>query len=209
MAALLGACGGGDDSTTAEPSGSFDLRVTEASFPAKQRLGETSLLQLGIRNTGDRTVPTLAVTIGIAGKDGESSSLPFGIRSPQPELAQPDRPVWVLAATYPRFAGSSKPGGATTANPKTFALGPLEPGETARAIWKLSAVKAGDWTLKYQVGVGLTGSAKAVTDGDVAPGGSFVAEITSELPETEVTDDGEVVEIKGGSGKRGGDPPGE
>ena len=58
MAALLGACGGGDSSDCAtKPSGTFHVKVTEAEFPSLQRLGQTSLLQLGIRNTGKRTVP--------------------------------------------------------------------------------------------------------------------------------------------------------
>ncbi|HEX5983222.1 MAG TPA: hypothetical protein VFY69_03350 [Solirubrobacterales bacterium] len=196
MAALIGACGGDDSSGREEPTGTFPVKVTEARFPAVQELGQTSLLRLGIRNTGDRTVPGLSVTFTIAGKRGVTSSLPFGVNDPQPELAQPDRPVWVLAETYPRLSGSSEPGGASTSNRKTFGFGEVEPGETVRAVWKLSAVRAGKFTLLYEVNAGPGGAAKARTDGGVAPGGSFTAEITDQLPETEVTDDGEIVEIK-------------
>lgn len=200
MAALLAACGGGDSSNaSAEPDGTFDVKVTEAEFSALQRLGQTSLLHLGVRNTGDRTVPNLLVSFTIKGREGEDSSLPFGISDPQPELAQPDRPVWVLAATYPRLDGSSDPGGTSTSSPKTFALGPLKPGETTTAVWKLSAVRAGEYTLLYDVGAGLGGAAKAETEGGVSPGGSFSTEVTERLPETEVRDDGEIVEI--GKGK--------
>jgi hypothetical protein len=195
-AALLAACGGGSSSDSNEPAGTYSLRVTKASFPTEQRLGQTSLLRIGIRNTGKRTVPALSVTIAVGGKEGGNSSLPFGIRDPQPGLAQPDRPVWVLAATYPRLAGSAEPGGASTSNPKTFGFGPLKPGETTDAVWKLSAVKAGRFDLLYRVNAGLSEQVKAVTKGGVAPGGSFATEITAELPETEVTDSGEVVEIQ-------------
>jgi hypothetical protein len=199
VAALLGACGGDDSSAgSKEPTGTFQVKVAEAQFPTLQRLGQTSLLRLGIRNTGERTVPALSVTFTIAGRRGESSPLPFGVDDPQPELAQPERPVWVLAATYPRLDGSSDPGGTSTSSRKTFSFGPLEPGETTKAIWKLSAVKAGKFTLLYSVNAGLGGAAKAKTDGGVAPGGSFSTEITDRLPETEVTDDGEIVEIKKG-----------
>ncbi|HEU5106009.1 MAG TPA: hypothetical protein VFU11_09220 [Solirubrobacterales bacterium] len=199
MAALLGACGGGDSSTAPEEaSGKFKVKVTDAQFPSLQRLGQTSELRIGIRNAGDRTVPGLTVSFTIKGQKGEDSSLPFGVSDPQPELAQPDRPVWVLAATYPRLNGSSDPGGTSTSSPKTFALGPLKPGETTTAIWKLSAVRAGKYTLLYDVGAGLGGSAKAETDGGVSPGGSFVTEVTERLPETEVTDSGEIVEIEKG-----------
>ena len=75
--------------------------MTDASFPTEQRLGQTSLLKLGVRNTGKKTVPALTVTITIAGKAGQNSSLPFGVHDPQPGLAQADRPVWVLAAELP------------------------------------------------------------------------------------------------------------
>jgi hypothetical protein len=195
VAALLAACGGGDSSSdSSEPTGTYDIAVTGASFPTEQDLGQTSLLKLGFRNDGDKAVPLLAVTISITGKQGETSALPFGIQDPTPGLAQADRPVWVLAATYPRLQGSSDPGGASTSNPKTFAFGPLKPGETTKAVWKLSAVRPGKYTLRYSVAAGLGGKAKAETNGGVAPGGSFVTEVTTDLPDTEVTDSGEVVE---------------
>jgi len=199
VAALLGACGGGgSNSDDDEPTGTFHVKVTEASFPSPQRLGQTSLLRLGIRNTGDRPVPGLTVSFTIKGQEGEDSSLPFGVSDPQPELAQPDRPVWVLSATYPRLHGSSDPGGASTSSPKTFSFGALKPGETTQAVWKLSAVRAGKFTLLYNVDAGLSGGAKAKTEAGVAPGGSFSTEITPRLPETEVTDSGEIVEIEKG-----------
>lgn len=204
VAALLAACGGEPSSDSNEPSGTYRVHVTEATFPTAQRLGQTSLLQLGIRNTGKKTIPALTVTITIAGRAGRDSSLPFGVHDPQPGLAQSDRPVWVLSETYPRLVGSSKPGGASTSNRKTFSFGSVKPGRTIAAVWKLSAVKAGEFTLLYRIGAGLNSAAKAETDGGVAPGGSFVTEITQQLPETEVTDSGEVVEIpqsRSGTGK--------
>jgi len=198
VAALLAACGGGGGSGDDEPPGTFHVKVTEATFPTLQRLGQTSLLRLGIRNTGDRAVPGLTVSFTIKGQKGEDSSLPFGISDPQPELAQPDRPVWVLAATYPRLHGSSDPGGASTSSPKTYSFGALKPGETTQAIWKLSAVRAGKYTLLYRIDAGLSGKAVAKTEGGVAPGGSFATEVSDRLPETEVTDSGEIVEIEKG-----------
>jgi hypothetical protein len=195
VAALLGACGE-SSSDANQAAGTYDVRVTEASFPTEQHLGQTSLLRLGVRNTGKKALPALTVTISIAGKLGQTSSLPFGIHDPQTGLAQPDRPVWVLAQTYPRLSGSSEPGGTSTSNRKTFSFGPLKPGATTAAVWKLSAVKAGKFTLLYDVDAGVSGTAKARTSGGVAPGGSFVTEISAALPDTEVTDDGEVVEKK-------------
>jgi len=197
-AALLSACGGSSSSSDDEPEGTFHVKVTEADFPAKQALGQTALLQLGIRNTGKRTVPGLVVTFTIAGKRGGDSSIPFAVRDPQTELASPERPVWVLAATYPRLHGSSQPGGTSTSNKRTFNFGPLKPGRTTKAVWKLSAVRPGKYTVTYRIDAGLSGKAKAKTTGGVTPGGSFTAQISEALPETEVTDSGEIVEIKEG-----------
>jgi hypothetical protein len=196
VAALLAACGGGSSSDANEPSGTYRVKVTEAEFPTEQNLGQTSVMQLGVRNTGKKTVPALTVTVTIAGKAGRSSSLPFGVREAQTNLAQSDRPVWVLSEGYPRLLGSSQPGGAGTSNRKTFDLGPLKPGDTTTAVWKLSAVRPGDFTVLYRIDAGLSGTAKAETAGGIAPGGSFVTDITQELPETEVNDAGEVVEIQ-------------
>jgi hypothetical protein len=203
VAALLAACGGESSSDSNERAGTYRMHVSEATFPTDQQLGQTSLLRLGVRNSGEETVPNLTVTISIAGKEGAASALPFGFHDPAPGLAQPDRPVWVLAAGYPKRGDSKDPGGATTSNPRTFAFGPLKPGETSDAVWKLVAVKAGGYTLEYGVGAGLASDIKAKTKGDVAPGGSFVVDVSSEMPDTEVTPSGEVVEIESGSGQGG------
>jgi hypothetical protein len=210
VAALLGACGGEEKSADAnERAGTYDLKVTEAAFPTEQDLGETTLLRIGVRNTGDKTVPALTVTATLDGDDGRSSRLPFGVRERQAGLAQPDRPVWVLSPGYPKLNGSSERGGAETSSLKTFSLGPLKAGETTTAVWKLSAVKAGDYTVLYEVGAGLSPEVKARTEGDVAPGGSFKVSISSEPPNTEVTDSGDVVPAKQNKEPAQGEPGGE
>lgn len=195
VAALLGACGGDESSSDAnERKGTYEVKVTAASFPTEQQLGQTSFLELGVRNTGEKALPTLTVTVSIAGKQGENSSLPFAVQDRTEGVSQADRPVWVLAATYPRLAGSNERGGASTSNNKTFAFGPLKPGATRNVVWKLSAVKAGEYTVLYRVGAGLGEGVKAKTTGGVAPGGSFATEISTLPPDTEVNDAGEVVE---------------
>ncbi|HEX7060156.1 MAG TPA: hypothetical protein VF176_09930 [Solirubrobacterales bacterium] len=193
-AALLTACGGGS-SGEGDVTGTYHAQVVTAAFPTGQSLGQTSLLRLGIRNTGDKKIPTLAVTISVEGGEGQASTLPFGFRDPQPGLAQPDRPVWVLAAGYPKRAGDPSPGGATTSNAKTFSLGALKPGATTEWVWKVSAVEAGAHTLLYRVGAGLNGAAKVKTAAGVVPGGSFAVNISTSPPDTIVTDSGEVVPI--------------
>lgn len=195
MALFVAACGGESSSDSSEAAGTYPVKVVTAEFPAKQQLGQTSLMRIGVRNVGRKTVPGLIVTISIAGKEGRASSLPFGYRDPQPGVAQPDRPVWVLSARYPRLAGSSAPAGAETSSRKTFNFGPLKPGATTEAVWKLSAVRAGRYTVLYEVGGGLNPEAEARTPAGTEPGGTFVARIARVPPNTEVTDSGAVVEI--------------
>jgi hypothetical protein len=197
----MAACGGESSSDSNEASGNYPVKVVTAEFPAKQRLGQTTLLRLGVRNTGARALPALTVTISVGGKEGRNSALPFGYRDPAPGIAQPDRPVWALSADYPKANGSSERAGAETASLKTFDFGPLKPGATTEAVWKLSAVKAGSYRLFYQVGASLDGTARAEASGagdtGTEAGGSFAAQITTVPPETEVKDNGEVVEIDG------------
>lgn len=192
----IAACGGESSSNADEAAGKYRVKVTESEFATSQQLGQTYLLKLGVRNMSDKTIPALTVNVSIKGKEGQGSTLPFAIHDPQPGLAQPDRPVWVLAEHYPKFAGSSAPGGAETSNQKTFDFGPLKRDASANVVWKLSAVRTGKYTLLYAIDAGLSGSAKAETGGGVAPGGSFVVEISSAERNTEVTDSGEVVEKK-------------
>ena len=91
---------------------------------------------------------------------------------------------------------------ASTSAHKTFDLGALKPGATVEAIWKLSAVKAGNYTLLYGIEGGLSGKSKARDrrqrqarrllrreDRRTAP------------PNTTVTDSGQIVEI--GKPKKG------
>jgi hypothetical protein len=191
-AALLAGCGGSSESE--EPSGTRQVKVVAADFPTKQRLGQTSLLQLGVRNESEDSIPGLTFTIDVAGEEGEGSTLPFGIRDPQPGLAQPDRPVWVLSEHYPKLVGSSKPGGAEGAALKTFTFGPVKPGATTEAVWKLSASRTGSYGLDYAIG--SVGDVKLETASGAKPGGSFTATISAKVPDVTVTDSGEVVEIK-------------
>lgn len=62
-ASALAACGGGDSQAAGEPEGDFPVEVVTATFPEHQRVADTSELRLGVRNTGEETIPDLALTI--------------------------------------------------------------------------------------------------------------------------------------------------
>ena len=214
MAASLSSCGGGGGSQFSnEPAGRFPVEVTAASFPARQKLDQNAYLRIGVRNRGQKTMPAMAVTITIGGKKGVESTQPFSIRDPQPGLANPDRPVWILADTYPRIAGVPGPGGAQTSNKKTFDFGALKAGQARVAVWKLGAVKAGAYKLRYRIDAGLNGSQRAVNaDGGGTPIGSFAARIALKPQLTRINSKGEIVPVPpaaqgvGGTGGGGGNP---
>jgi hypothetical protein len=204
LSVALLACGGDEErQDEAEPAGRYPVEIVSASFPPRQRLAETSFLRLGVTNAGREQLPTLAITISIAGEEGEASLQPFSVRDPQPGLAIPDRPVWILESDYPQLAGTSESAGAQTANEKTFDFGSMKPGQTTEAVWKVTPVRPGSYTLTYRVDAGLHGKAVAVTDDGSPPVGSFAVTITDVPPQTRVNDAGEVVEIPAGGGRAG------
>lgn len=189
----LAACGGQRQDAD-EPSGEFPVQITKSEFPNRQRLAGTSQLQLAIENTGDKTIPDLAITISTDRNANES----FSIRSAQQGLSDPSRPVWILGYGYPKLAGETAPAGADAAETKTFNFGPLEPGATKDVIWSLTPVIAGTYTVDYRVEAGLNGKAVAVTDDGSVPEGEFVVQISDLPPQTRVDDSGKVVPIKPG-----------
>jgi hypothetical protein len=190
-ALLLSACGGGGERQDAnEPEGEFPLEVATAKFPNRQRLAETTDLRLGVENTGDETIPDLAVTIFI--ENGAQGS--FSIRLDQPGLANPNRPVWVLEDKYPRLAGEARPAGSSPAEvaaTNTYAFGALEPGDTREMIWRVTPVRGGTYTVNYEIAAGLHGKAEAVT-ADGPPRGKFVVTISTKPPKATVNDAGKV-----------------
>jgi hypothetical protein len=196
IAALtLAACGGGGERQDEdEPEGEFPLEVVSAKFPNRQRLAETTDLRLGVRNTGEDTIPELAVTIST----DDNPAAPFSVRLDQPGLANPNRPVWVLEDKYPRLAGESRPLGSSPAEvaaSNTFAFGPLESGDRREMIWRVTPVRGGTYTVAYEMAAGLTGKAEAVTEDGSPPSGKFVVTISTKPPQARVNDQGQV-EIK-------------
>ena len=101
IASGASACGDDAERQDAdEPAGDFPVEVTSAKFPTDQRLAQTSDLELEIENAGDEDVPDLAVTI-FTGDQPSSGS--FSVRSDQPGLADPNRPVWILENGFPKL----------------------------------------------------------------------------------------------------------
>jgi hypothetical protein len=151
-------CGGGERQDAAEPSGTFEVDVVRASFPTKQHLAQSERFVIAVRNSGEKTVPNVAVTVSS-----------FAERSEQAGLADPERAVWII---------DDSPRGGQTAYTNTWALGRLAPGQTRRFVWRVTAVQAGTHTVKWQVAAGLNGKAKATLSGNRAPAGSVTVDVS-------------------------------
>ena len=198
LAIGLSACGGGDRQDASEPSGNFPVAVKAAKFPTDQRLAQTSNLQLEVQNTGQKQVPNLAVTIYTGDHESAGS---FSVRTDQPGLADPNRPVWILESGFPKVLepGESKKqlesaptAGADAAQTNTFAFGPLDPGDSKTMVWRLTPVEAGTYTIHYELAAGLNGNAKAVGEDNHPVSGEFVVTITDKPPKATVNGSGQV-----------------
>src|SRR5215218_6842102 len=80
------ACGGGGArQDAAERSGTYRVAIVRSSFPARQRVSSPARLVVDVRNAGRATLPNVSVTV-----DG------FAARSERSDLADAQRPVWVI-----------------------------------------------------------------------------------------------------------------
>jgi hypothetical protein len=181
-------CGGAERQDEDEPRGEFAVEVVAASFPEDQKLAKSSDLVLTVRNTGKDTIPNIAVTVN-----------GFSYRKADPELADPERPQFVINGMPRQIGGfpeakEAAPLGCDTAYVNTWACGPLAAGREKTFMWSVTAVEAGDFEINWRVAAGLDGKAKAVTPGGgEAPSGSFSGTVSDEAPEVRVADDGETV----------------
>jgi hypothetical protein len=165
-----------------EPEGEFTLEVIEASFPERQTTAQRSVMRLSVRNTDDRDLPNLAVTIATEGGDSGDPAGAFAVAAEDPRLADRSQPVWIV---------DRGPAGGETAATNTWALGPMFPGETREVEWRLTAVRPGTYTVNYAVAPGLYGN--AVPAGGQRTRGSFDVVISDEPVPARVNSKGEVV----------------
>jgi hypothetical protein len=216
MAIGVASCGGGGRQDADEPEGDFPVQIVSAGFPSKQQLAKNTNLTLSVANTGDKSIPDLAITIFTSSNASTSASgssttgtttsaasqdLPqaqgsFSVRSEQEGLAIPFRPVWILEEGFPKLAGQTASAGAEAAQTDTYSFGSLAPNQTRAMVWNVTPVQAGTYTVHYRVAAGLQGKAKAVTADGSVPEGEFVVRISSAPPQTRVIDAGQVVPIK-------------
>jgi len=187
-AALATGCGGGERQDANEREASYEVSIVGASFPERQRLAQTSELEITVRNEDSETIPDLAVTV-----DGLQRRLD------DRDLSDPNRPVFVVNGVPVEIGGHpdaklAAPEGGQTALVNTWALGELEPGAERTFAWTVTAVEPGPFEVSYVVNAGLHGKARAVeaVTGDL-PHGSFQGTVTSRPPASRIAADGVTV----------------
>jgi hypothetical protein len=181
VALALAGCGSSRQDAD-EPEGEFTLEVVKASFPEEQTTAQPSRLRLTVRNTDDREIPNLAVTVETEPGEGGGAPIAFGQAGSDPRLADSARPVWIL---------DRDPEGGESAFTNTWALGRMSPGEEKEIEWRLTAVRPGSYTVNYRVSPGLYG--RAVPANGQNTTGSFDVTISDEPVPARVNAKGEVV----------------
>jgi len=179
--AVLPGCGGSRQDAH-EPEGTFTLSVLKASFPARQSTAQHSTLRLQVRNTDDRALPNVAVTIATDPDVKGASPTAFGEASSDTRLADPKQPVWIV---------DRQPTGGDSAYTNTWVFGSMSPGEVKEFEWGVTAVRPGTYTIRYAVSPGLNGKAR-IANGQKNTG-SFAVTISAEPVPARVNGKGEVV----------------
>jgi hypothetical protein len=169
-ALLVSGCGGGSEQSHGEAKRSYRMRISAATFPAKQSISKPAELRVRVLNEASRTVPQVAITVDS-----------FSYVEKYPELASDKRPIWVVEqgpGTSPALPVQSQavspPGGGQTAYVNTWALGPLKAKAARTFTWKVVPVKAGAHSVHLTVSAGLAGNAKATLAGRSPNGGGAV-----------------------------------
>jgi hypothetical protein len=184
---VLGGCASTKKQDENEPAGNYQVKIVSATFPAKQKLAQSSRLVIRVQNSGTGTVPDIAMTVN-----------GFGKRKNQADLADPERPQFVINGRPQTIGGvpeakDQSPVGCETVYVNTWACGKLKAGGEKVFVWNVTAVKAGPYKVSYRVAAGLDGKAKVVASSGAILSGSFAGSVKDKPPVTRVADDGKTV----------------
>jgi hypothetical protein len=196
-ATALGAagCGGSQKQDVGEPKGTFPVKVVSASFPAQQKLAKNSTMEIVVQNAGQKTIPTISVTVKCRAGLGGS----FNTTTADTNAADTQRPQFVvnkLPTATERVNPPLDPAPLerSSAFVDTYPLGPLAAGRSATFRWDVTAVKAGPYKLCWRVNAGLYGKAKAAAaQGGPPIAGVFQGTISNKPPQATIGPDGQTI----------------
>jgi hypothetical protein len=176
LALGIAGCGGsGDRQDAHEPSGTYKVTVSNASFPLRQRLSDSAVMRITVKNDDSKTIPNVAVTV--TNDDDAKGGAGFSTRSSDTTLADPTRQLWIV---------DRGPYGGDTAYVSTWALGALRAGQSRTFEWHVTPVVAGTHTLRWHVAAGLNGKAIARTRDGQDPAGTFKVSVSQKPPAVQV-----------------------
>ncbi len=166
LALAAAGCGGGDRRDAGAASGDYTVDIVRAQFPARQHLAEKLQFVLTVRNSGDRTIPNLAVTLhGFTARTGGSAD------------ADPRNPVWLI---------DEEPPGTGTAIEDTWAGGALAPGRDVTLRWHVTPVLAGRHVVDYAVAADLDGSSDVRVGGGSRATGAITVRVDAQPAQARV-----------------------
>lgn len=166
LALAAAGCGGGERRDAGAASGTYAVDIVRAAFPEHQHLADKPTLAITVRNSGDRTIPNLAVTVhGLTARTGGSAD------------ADPRNPIWLI---------DQDPPGAVTAVEDTWAAGALAPGDDVTLRWHVTAVSPGTHDLDYAVAADLAGGARTSVAGGGRQRGVISVHVDARPPNARV-----------------------
>ena len=183
-AVFVAGCGGGERQDKGERAATYKVEVTGASFKRHQRLAETQVMRITVRNAGRETIPNVAVSVT---NDDAAGGAGFTTRSEAGDMSDPTQRLWIV---------DKGPPGADTAYVSTWALGPLAGGQSKTFRWIVTPVVAGTHSLRWHVAAGLNGKAIARTADGHDAAGTFKVTVTRKPREAGVDPaTGQVVDL--------------
>ncbi len=183
---LVSGCGGGTRQDAGDHDATYRVTVTDASFPARQSLAQSSELRITVRNDDSHAIPDLAATI--TGTSGGTASAAFGQPSAESGQASSSRPVWIV---------DDGPADGTTAYANTWALGSVAPGASRTFVWHVTATVPGTFRVRYVLAGSLAGKSKLQLGSGAIPHGSFLVHVSARPAETRVTAAGKILSVPG------------
>jgi hypothetical protein len=166
LALATAGCGGGERRDADAGDGPYTVDVARAQFPQRQHVGARTTLAVTVRNTGEDTIPALAVTVhGFSERSGDAAQ------------ADARSAVWLV---------DEEPPGATTAIEDTWATGALAPGRATTLRWQVTPVLAGTHKLDYAIAGDLAGGAETRVAGGGRPRGSLTVRVDAKPAQARV-----------------------
>jgi hypothetical protein len=204
LVVTIAGCGTASTTPAGDVSGTFEVAVTRATFPASQRLSEHTHMLIAVRNAGARTIPNIAATVcnvtcTYPAPPGEGTSAgAFGADISNSSAGNPSRPIWIVdhppgpCETSCRAGG---PGSGVTAYANTWALGALAPGQTKIFEWSVTAVSAGRHVVAWTLAAGLDAGMRAILADGSTPHGTFTVTVHAKPARSYVSDSGQIVNL--------------